>query len=197
MSSALLTPGGNHNPFPPPPTPTSLINVTHCQTILSLLGLLYPSTVVLPPICMICPCLLIGWSSLKAKTLLFTSICPQPSIYRAHTRCSINGCWIEISSWFPCSTQGEPKLVALRRGGDWEEEHLGSHEPTPWKFPQSPPPSPGYWEPRRSKGLSTGCSGGSKSMSSVHRLLFLILFQALQIKELTVCSLGHWNKMER
>ena len=139
--------------------------------MLSLLGLLYPSTVVLPHICMICPCLLIGWSSLKAKTLLFISICPQPSIYKAHSRCSINGCWIEIGSWFPCSIQGEPKLVALRRGGDWEE-HLGSREPTPWKFCQSPPPSPEW-----SKGLSTGCGGGSKSMSSVHRLLFLSCFK--------------------
>ena len=46
LPSALLTPGGNHSPFPP--APTSLINVTHCQTILSLLDLLYPSTVVLP-----------------------------------------------------------------------------------------------------------------------------------------------------
>ena len=93
--------------------------------MLSLLGLLYPSTVVLQHICMICPCLLIGWSSLKAKTLLFTSLCPQPGIYKAHSRCSINGCRIEIGSWFPCSIQGEPKLVALRRGGDWL---------TPWQL---------------------------------------------------------------
>ena len=167
--------------------------VTHRQTMLSLLGLLYPSTVVLQHICMICPCLLIGWSSLKAKTLLFTSLCPQPGIYKAHSRCSINGCRIEIGSWFPCSIQGEPKLVALRRGGDWL---------TPWQL----------WA-NTMKVLSVTSSFPRVKQRAVHRVwqrkqkhefsslppffFFFILFQTLQMKELTICSLGHWNKMER
>lgn len=103
-----------------------------------LLGLLYPSTVVLPPICVICPCLLIAEAPWKLKPC-YLPLYAHNLAYRAHTRCSINGCWIEISSWFPCSIQGAQ--TGGTGGGEGTGKNTRQPRANPWKFPQSPPPS--------------------------------------------------------
>lgn len=51
--------------------------------------------------------------------------------------------------------------------------------------------------PSEAKGCPQGVAVEAKAGFQFIASFFLILFQALQIKELTVCSLGHWNKMER
>lgn len=94
-----------------------------------------------------------------------------------------------------CLIQRILTLVEVRRGGEWEEEH-------PRSLSQRLESTINYLflpqarEPKRSKGLYRGCGSGSENMSSIHQAFF-ILFQAPQMKELTIYSVGHWNSMGR
>lgn len=120
LPRTLQTLANNHH-LPPQPTSSTLSDYSriHGACCLPLLWSHHRT-------CVVCRSLLIGWSSSKAKCLLFSSIYAHTSHNTKHIEVLNKWCQVEISSWLSCSIQSVPTLVEVRRGGDWEEQSASS-----------------------------------------------------------------------